>query len=306
MKILSLHITDRCNSACSFCVVASPLHAVDTVSYDRILEFLREHAGTGIDVVNLHGGEPTVHPKFDELLNEIHRLGYPELHLQTNAIRLHDDRFVGTLIDRGVRKFIISLHGDTPALQDALTFTRGGFVKTIAGIENVVRRGIHVRTNTVILKQNFSRLTEICELACNLGVAHVNLSALHPVGSALFSRSSDMPSYTDMHADVMKATALVLERGKMLTLEGFPHCIIKERVEHQLTHEYRDIKMLSHDVVMTNYDEHMAGVLRAAGPPCQTCALKRECGGPYPQYVDYYGWNEFTPMEQLATAGLSN
>ena len=193
-KFLSIHVTDLCNSTCSFCVVASPLYTKDTIQYKDIINFLKANAGQGWDAVNLHGGEATIHPKFIEILQTIRDEGYPEVHLQTNAIKLADAAFAEKIVKLGITKFIISLHGDTPEMQDSQTGTPGGFVRTIQGIRNVKAHGVHVRTNTVITRQNLSRLTNVCRLACELGVDHINLSNLHPVGSALFSRSTSMPT----------------------------------------------------------------------------------------------------------------
>ncbi|HEY6252753.1 MAG TPA: radical SAM protein, partial [Candidatus Angelobacter sp.] len=92
-KFLSIHVTDLCNSTCSFCVVASPLYTKDTIEYSGIVKFLEANAGQGWDAVNLHGGEATIHPRFIEILEMIRRLDYPEVHLQTNAIKLADAGF---------------------------------------------------------------------------------------------------------------------------------------------------------------------------------------------------------------------
>ena len=305
MKVLSLHITDLCNSACGFCVVASPLHTSNTVEYETVIDFLRSNAGSGFAAVNLHGGEPTVHPKFLEILDEIRRLGYPQVHLQTNAVQLYRASYTDTLINAGVSKFIVSLHGHTASLQDSLTHTPGGFAKTIEGIRNIVSRGVHVRTNTVILNANVAFLKDICELACDLAVSHINLSALHPVGSALFSRSADMPRYSEMYEEVMRATDIVLRRKRGLTLEGFPYCTIMERLPWQLTEEPRSIKMLTSTGVVQDYDLFMASKMRVLGSPCVDCAVKHECGGAYPQYVQFNGWSEFHAINQVERSGAA-
>jgi MoaA/NifB/PqqE/SkfB family radical SAM enzyme len=309
-RFLSIHTTDLCNSRCSFCVVASPLYTKDTVEYKDIVKFLEENAGQGWDGVNLHGGEATIHPKFIEILELIQRLGYPEVHLQTNAIKLADANFAARVTDLGVKKFIISLHGDTPELQDSQTGTKGGFIRTIQGIRNVKARGTHVRTNTVITRLNLKRLTEICRLACEVGVDHINLSNLHPVGSAIFSRSTSMPTLDEMREHVYNSVDLVVSYGREMTLEGFPYCAVRERGQHQLNNERREVRMLMRGDVIDDYDAFMSDSMRVFGEVCNGCTMRSKCGGAYPEYVQYYGWKEFsciteqTPEElvQLQTA----
>ena len=296
MKFLSIHVTDLCNSACTFCVVASPFYTKNSVEYSGIVKFLEENADQGYDAVNLHGGEATIHPKFIEILELIDKLGYPEVHLQTNAIKLAEPVFAKKLADLRVRKFIISLHGDQPEVQDSQTGTPGGFVRTIRGITNVKELGAHVRTNTVITHVNLDRLTDICRLECDLGVDHINLSNMHPVGSAFFSRTSAMPTFERMRKHVYDSVDLVISRGKMITLEGFPYCVIKDRIAHQLNEGVREIRMLMRGHIIDNYDNFMSDAMRVFGEPCAKCTVRSKCGGVYPQYIDYNGWNEFSAI----------
>lgn len=295
-RFLSIHVTDLCNSNCSFCVVASPLFTKDTVEYEDIIQFLKSNAGQGWSSVNLHGGEPTIHPRFIEILETIRNLGYPEVLLQTNGIRLADAAFAGRTVDLGVAKFIVSLHGDTPEMHDSQTGTSGGFVRTVQGIRNVKARHAHVRTNTVITRQNLSRLTDICRFACDLGVDHINLSNMHPVGSALFARSSSMPAFNEMQEEIYRAVDVTLSYGRSLTLEGFPYCVIQNRIDHQLNNEVREIRMLMRGQVVEDYDNFMSDVMRIFGLPCLNCAAKKKCGGVYPEYIQYNGWDEFSQL----------
>jgi MoaA/NifB/PqqE/SkfB family radical SAM enzyme len=294
MKVLSIHLTDLCNSECNFCVVASPLYTKDSVVYQDVLSFLDHHRGDGYEAVNLHGGEPTIHPHFLDTLEYIHKLGYPEVHLQTNGIKLANRGFVEQLIAHGVRKFIISLHGDSPDVHDSQTHTKGGFSKTISGIRNVKELGAHVRTNTVITAQNLIHLTKIASLCCELGVDHLNFSNLHPVGSARFSRSRIMPAFGRIRESLYPALDVALERCRVVTLEGFPYCTIGEKYKHlHLTAEYREVKLLIRGQIISDYDTFMRNDMSAFGDQCQHCWAKSRCGGVYPEYVDYYGWSEF-------------
>lgn len=303
-RFLSIHTTDLCNSRCSFCVVASPLYIKDTVKYTDIVKFLEDNAGQGWDGVNLHGGEATIHPKFIEILELIQKLGYPEVHLQTNAIKLADEKFAAKVADLGVRKFIISLHGDSPELQDSQTGTKGGFVRTIQGIRNVKLHGTHVRTNTVLTRLNLKRLTEICRLACDVGVDHVNLSNLHPVGSAMFSRSTSMPTLTEMREHVYNSVDLVVSRGREMSLEGFPYCAVRERGQYQLNNEVRAVRMLMRGDVIDDYDSFMSDSMRIFGEVCSGCTMRAKCGGAYPEYVQYYGWDEMSSITDQASSEL--
>ena len=133
MKHLSVHLTDLCNSKCSFCVVASPMYVSDSVDYQGIVRFLEAHSSQDYEAGNLHVGEPTISPRFFDTLALIKRLGYREIHLQTNGIRLANEDFAARTVDAGVTLLIVSLHAADPAVQDKLTHSPGGFEKTLRG-----------------------------------------------------------------------------------------------------------------------------------------------------------------------------
>jgi MoaA/NifB/PqqE/SkfB family radical SAM enzyme len=298
MRCLSVHLTDLCNSKCSFCVVGSPLFVEDGIKFSDVVRFVNANAGQ-YDVVNIHGGEATAHPRFLELLNLIKDAGFGEVHLQTNGIRLAQYEFAKTVVDLGVSLFIISLHGSTPEQQDNLTGTRGGFSRTVAGIENVKRAGKRLRTNTVITRSNLPSLPDIVSFACTLGVDHVNISNLHPAGSGFFSFEKNCPSMEETRQFLFEAINVVERAGKRVTLEGFPFCVVSERLDVHLNSEYRDIKMLFRGQVISDYDSFMNYSCRTYGPPCAECRVKHECGGVYKEYVDFRGWSEFTALGEV-------
>jgi MoaA/NifB/PqqE/SkfB family radical SAM enzyme len=296
MRCLSIHLTDLCNSRCSFCVVGAPLMTADGVVYDEVVAFLRENAGRGFNVVNLHGGEPTAHPRFLETLALIRELGYPETHVQTNGIRLANLVFVREAIELGVSLFIVSLHGDCARIQDEQTRTPGGFAQTIAGIGNAIAAGAQVRTNTVVMRTNLEQLRAISKLASDLGVNHLNFSNLHPGGSAIFGLSRTLPAFAEIRQNLYPAADLAIARGRRVTLEGFPYCVIKERLELHLDNEYRDILMLHRGHVFRSYEAFMDNAMRTYVDSCERCTVSDACGGVYQEYVDLRGSSEFAPI----------
>ncbi|HXT69374.1 MAG TPA: radical SAM protein [Vicinamibacterales bacterium] len=303
MRCLSIHLTDLCNSKCSFCVVGSPLYTTDSIDEHDVTQFLRDHAGQGYEAVNLHGGEATIHPRFVEILELIRSSGYPEVHLQTNGISLARPEFARRTVDLGVRLFIISLHGDSAGIQDPQTGTPGGFARTVQGIKNVKALGARVRTNTVVTRTNVGHLPGIAALAVDAGVDHINFSNLHPVGSAIFGLSRLVPAFDEIRRFLYPAIETSLAAGRRVTLEGFPYCTVREYAGLHLNNEYRDIRMLYRGRVIDSYDDFMNDVMRAYGDPCASCTVREACGGVYKQYTDLRGWAEFEPILMAPASG---
>ena len=292
MKQLSMHVTDLCNSKCGFCVVGSPLAKTDSVAYGDLMRFLIENSGEGYDSVNMHGGEPTIHPRLFDLLTAIRILGYPRVEIQTNGRRLRDPAFVEKLAAHGVQRFVISLHGSDAGVQDLLAQAPGGFDETVEGIRNAVRAGISVRTNTVMTRMNAGQLGDIVRLAVSLGVDHVNISNLHPVGSGYFALDLQGMSVEQTRETLLPVLEELASQAT-ITLEGFPLCAVAPWERLAIEDGSRFIRMMYQGQVHDNYDEFMDKECRSYGPPCNGCALREQCGGVYNEYVERRGWAEF-------------
>jgi len=290
---LSLHITDACNSRCSFCVVGSPLAPHDSVRFDDLVRFLRDHADSGYGSVNLHGGEPTVHPRLFELLTLIRELGYPEVQIQTNGRRLAQFGFAERLAAQNVRLVVVSLHGADARVQDELAQVRGSFVEAVQGIREAKRARISVRTNTVLTRRNLAQLQGIVGLLLDLGVDAVNISNLHPVGSGFFAFDTLIPTVSETRKHLLPAVQRLLEHGAPVSLEGFPLCTITPHEALAVEREPRGIRMMYQGAVVDDYDKFMNEQCRSYGQQCNACGKRPLCGGVYKEYVEQRGWDEF-------------
>lgn len=305
MKQLSMHVTDLCNEKCGFCVVGSPLAKTDSVRYEDLIRFLVTNAPEGYDSVNLHGGEPTIHPKLMDILDTAQFLGYPEIQIQTNARRLRDAGFVAKLKERNVKLFVISLHGADSVIQDSLTQTRGGFDETIEGIRNAKRAGIAVRINTVVTRMNMGQLGNICRLCIELGVDHINISNLHPVGSGYFALDIQAPTVAETRKHLMPVLDEMIAQGQTVSLEGYPLCAVTPYEQLAIEDGSRFIRMMYQGSVVDNYDMFMDKECREFGSPCDGCALRADCGGVYVEYAERRGWDEFGLRGEAVAANPS-
>lgn len=294
-RMLSIHLTDRCNNRCRFCVVDSPSILKDLVSRERVLAFLAENAGLGYAGVNLHGGEATTRRDFLEILAAIRDHGYPTVILQTNARKLSRPDFAQKCVDLGVEKFVVSVHGSTSAIHDAITQVPNSLRHAVHGIRNVKALGAHVRTNSVVSELNYADVPDIASLIISLGVDHINLSALHTQGTAIRNFYDVTPRYRLAEPYVREAIRRVEASGIVLTLEGFPYCTITGDERYAIDWDHQKFKMLFRNEVLDDYEEYMDHAMRIHGPPCVACPERGRCGGVYKEYVQAFGWDEFRP-----------
>jgi MoaA/NifB/PqqE/SkfB family radical SAM enzyme len=302
MKALSVHLTDICNSKCSFCIVDSPFVKNDTISRPRVSQFLRDNAGKGYEAVNIHGGEPTIRRDLIDILDEIRDLGYPTVLLQTNGRKLSRMTYARELVDRGVSRFIVSMHGATALTQDRISKALGSYEQAVAGVRNVKELGAKVRTNSVVCNDNFTEIPEIADLCMDLGADHINLSALHTSGTALRNFWEVTPRYDKIQPYVLEAVDRVVRRDRVITLEGFPYCTIPGYERYMIDWSENRFKMLYRTFIFDDYEGYMNASARVKDERCGGCVFNDSCGGVYKEYAELIGWDEFQPVAPVAVA----
>jgi uncharacterized radical SAM superfamily Fe-S cluster-containing enzyme len=101
-----IEIVNSCNLSCPTCYADSPLgtgQKVDAVPLQNLKQRIQgviDRKG-GIEILQLSGGEPTLHPQFFELVEWLQsNPGIDYVLLNTNGVRIaHDDAFIGQLAE---------------------------------------------------------------------------------------------------------------------------------------------------------------------------------------------------------------
>ncbi len=89
-----IEVTDRCNLTCPTCYASSSPHHGRHRSLDEIRQMLEAIVASEgePDVVQLSGGEPTIHPDFFAILDMAKAMPIKHLMVNTNGIRIAKDR----------------------------------------------------------------------------------------------------------------------------------------------------------------------------------------------------------------------
>jgi len=175
---LSLELTDGCNLRCLHCFKAldtSP-RFLDPGLIDRLLVQFEE-----LDIpvrVVLTGGEPTLHPELERILEGLSHRGLP-WSIVTNGI---DFSAVAALIEAHaatLEALSFSLDGAGEATHDALR-GKGSFRKTVAALVHCRERGLPAQINCVVTPDNRNELDELVRLATTLGCRALGLAHCKP------------------------------------------------------------------------------------------------------------------------------
>ena len=184
--LVLIEVVHSCNLACPTCYADSPHSArVDAVPLDDLQRRIRgviERKG-GIEILQLSGGEPTLHPQFHELLAWCH--AQPEIDyvlLNTNGVRLAtDDAFLdalGKTFRYGKFQLYLQFDGPQEAGQRSL---RGADLRDIRRkcIERCGTLGIPITLAMTVTPENLAYVWASVEFG--LQYPHVRGVAFQPV-----------------------------------------------------------------------------------------------------------------------------
>ncbi len=227
MRRLELHLTYHCPERCLFC---SEEHRMDSyrafpVTWGRVASVLRLHASRGVQAVHFTGGEPSIHPRFVDVLVLARKLG-----MRTSV------GTIGTMLSRPdfaaralpwLDEALFSVHGPSPEVHDPLAGRPGSFETVTAAMRLAgARPGFGLFANTVVTSRNVEHLPDTVRLLGELGAKLIVVSNLTAEGGG-FDRFAELAPRLDDLARILP-TLPALAPGAVLRFFGAPMCLLGE------------------------------------------------------------------------------
>jgi cyclic pyranopterin phosphate synthase len=151
MRKLRVSLTDACNFRCFYCMPENAVflpHAalMRPAEYERIVGGL---VALGLGEVRLTGGEPTIRPEFEEIVERFSRLPLTKLGLTTNGKRLGQK--LDFLQTTAVRHINVSLDSLDAARFAEITHS-DSHAAVVAAVLEAKARGFSVKVNVVVAR----------------------------------------------------------------------------------------------------------------------------------------------------------
>src|SRR5437870_2999893 len=144
-----IELTNACNVDCEHCYLdLLPDHRIGALKTDEWKRIFRELAAQGCLFMTLSGGEILVRRDWYELASYARGLGFA-LRLFTNGT-LIDGEIAAQMASLEPLAVELSLHGATPATQDAITRRAGSFDRALDGIRRLRALGVVVVIKCVL------------------------------------------------------------------------------------------------------------------------------------------------------------
>jgi len=177
-RIVNATLLERCNWRCRMCDCDQTSQAM--LSGVEWVDILVQFSDLGAHEIKFTGGEPTLHPDFEFILEAL-RQHNPHLKtkLLTNATSLTRDR-AHRFLDLGLSRYIISLHSHRKSIHDRMVGAEGQWLRTIEGITHLREAGpdASVWINCVVDDENLFDLVGMVELVAGLGCNGISFSIM--------------------------------------------------------------------------------------------------------------------------------
>jgi len=148
-----ISVTNACNLRCPICFTynrADRIWHMEPDEMARTVDWILESTGE-VDLINLTGGEPTLHPRLFELIEICKRQGIGRVTLNSNGIVLaQDPEFCARLAELGV---YVILSFDSFEAEGSIRFHGVDLVETkLRAIENLGKAGVRMTLLNVLAR----------------------------------------------------------------------------------------------------------------------------------------------------------
>ena len=296
MRRIDIKVSFRCNNLCRFCAQGHKRDMYPDRPGAKVEAELKKAWREGVRGVVFTGGEPSLHKDILRLVSAAKKTGFTTIQLQTNSRTLAYPGFCAELVKAGLTEFGPSLHGAAAATHDGLTGAKGSFTQSVAGIANAARTGLPVITNTVVTADNYRELPGIAALLIKLGVTQYQFAFVHIVGTAAENRKTIVPRKTDALPYIKKGLDLGIRAGVPCYTEAVPFCLMKGYEACVAERMIPPGPVADADRYIKDYAAYRRDEGKARGPRCPECKYFDLCEGPWREYPELYGWDEFVPV----------
>ena len=303
-RVHELFLNYACNAKCPFCYnppITDELLRLD-LSFEQAAKSLYAAAQTGARRLNLHGGEVTLRDDLPKILALARKLGFAQITVVTNGVRLSDPAYVGDLRERGATHIRLSIHGADAATHDDIVAIPGAFERVLKAIDNVRAAGLPLGVNSVLIRPNFRTLPDLVERFClKGGVDDLIVYFPHLRGMMAINAPAESLSYGEVAPVVREAFARLSRAGRReaALLANFVPCVLPELADRMLdwSHGAGGESAQTHPEGFTEDILAMKDGQRTPVRACGACALAARCLGVEREYRQRFGEEDFLALK---------
>ncbi|MBN2383846.1 PqqD family peptide modification chaperone [bacterium] len=216
---LFLHLNRTCNLSCPHCYTSSqPDREIRVPATQDIIRILDDCADNGAVVLTISGGEPLIHPGFEQILR--HAATHYKTSLLTNGTLINKHNL--PLLTECCQGIQISLDGSNPRRHDAIRGS-GTFERTMSAIKMLQDAGYNDRLVicATVMRHNLDDIVPLIEQVIHLGIPLVRFLPLMVQGRAENVHDPLFPSDEELIALYNDILPFMIGQDRTTTVSGY-------------------------------------------------------------------------------------
>jgi MoaA/NifB/PqqE/SkfB family radical SAM enzyme len=292
-RTLELALDYRCNLRCIGCRACEDRG--ERIAPERAAALLREAREAGATCAWLGGGEPTLREDLPALVRRARALGFGDVVVQTNAMRLAYPAYARALVEAGVTEVRVNAKSARAEVHDRLSGEAGAHALLLRALENLGPLGVRVTADVLLARSTAPHLEETVAFFADRGVRRFALWLLY-VDDVRDAGESEVPRIADIVPALERAHAIARSRGLELVSFHTPPCTLPQA----LRATWQPAKDLGIEVVDPGGHRFAlhASPFEGGGhvEACAGCGFRDRCGGPRADYLRLHGAGEFRAL----------
>lgn len=190
-----VELTNKCNLKCKHCYGGFACSNNKFISIAKLKELIDNASHYGVYQFDITGGEPTLYPDLEELLEYVYNSGMM-VRIFTN-LTLFSTKLKNMILKYGVKDIVTSLDSCIKEDHDEFRGQKGTFDKTVNAIKELQKEKIDISLNTMIGNHNINHIPELVDFISSLNVKSV-MDVIVPEGRA-----------TILNEDIRKSSRII-------------------------------------------------------------------------------------------------
>ncbi len=296
LKRADIKVWFACNNQCDFCVQWDKRKKFKQRTLEEIKSILDREYKQWARALVFTWWEPTIHTKLIESVEYAKEIWYKQIQIQSNGTRFWNIDYSKKLVKAWVTEFSPSIHWFKPETHDKQVKHPWAWQKVIKWIINLRKLNQRIIINSVITKENYKQAPELASLLIKLGVNQFQFAFVHILWSADKNKDIVVPKKTNIMPYIKKALDLAKKAKIPAFTEAIPYCLM-QWYEYAIAEQIiPEMSISDAEARVDSYTDYRWNEWKAKREDCKKCIKYNICEGPWKEYPDIYGWEEFIPI----------